>query len=546
VYIGTPPELTTPIRKNRHHYLWILPDKRLMQQSQYMTLDATGETMVKDVEDVVDVYGAASIEVLGDVPDEMGGLDEEAHDDHHQPPPPQAPSSHGGLGGGLVQVILPLEEFAEDLDCRLGRANGNIFHRRDGIENVHDGQVMVRLKKKRFIVIDYSIIPTEDDLRMASVTPQISCPPGAGQQKCVQAGCAKVGVPVLLYDSDPAEPPSLYLRSGLCFSCQRNLNEKRRTQRKRTSTGSATGGGGGTGSNHAAMSSSEAMMLGGSPSMMMMTPGGINSNGMASSSSMMMMGGGGGYLHPFPLMDSSLIYAMGPGTKRFKLNNGDNTVIELHSEAIILNKPPIDEEGRNAYTHRDGYGFPEIGVDLLSTCRDAATDTELLIQAVSSATTTSSTEEEEDAATTAADLAGVVAAVAASTAEQEDVTAAQAAGVDAALTTTTTTTGSSGDISVLYEKAMTSLSKSMYLLTQWKQSWDAAIAAAVAHESAVVSSADLADAVASAAAVAAAAGEDASSNSMASLLLTAADQRKDGSGNHNKDSVTANVETFEV
>jgi hypothetical protein len=513
-------------------------------QSQYMTLDATEETMVKDVDDVVDVYGAASIDVLGDVPDEVGGLEEEAHDDvdDHQPPS-QAPSQRGG-GGGLVQVILPLEEFAEDLDCRLGRANGNIFHRRAGIENVHDGQVMVRLKKKRFIVIDYSIVPTEDDLRMASVTPQISCPPGAGQQKCVQAGCAKVGVPVLLYDSDPAEPPSLYLRSGLCFSCQRNLNEKRRTQRKRTSTGSAsatTAAGGSGGSNHAALSS-ETMMMGGSPAMMM-TPGGIRSNGMGSSS-MMMMGGGGGYHHPFPLMDSTLIYAMGPGTKRFKLNNGDNTVIELHNEAIILNKPPIDEEGRNAYTHRDGYGFPEIGVDLLATCRDAAADTEQLIQAVSSATTTS-TEEEEHAATTAANLAGVAAAVAASTAEQEDVAAAQAAGVDAALTTTTTTTGSSGDISVLYEKALTSLSTSMYLLTQWKQSWDAAIAAAVAQESAVVSSADLADAVASAAAVAAAAGEDASSNSMASLLLTAADQRKDGSGNH-KDSVTANVETFEV
>lgn len=34
-------------------------------------------------------------------------------------------------------------------------------------------------------------------------------------------------------DSEPEEPISLYLRSGLCFSCQRESNEKRRTQRKR-------------------------------------------------------------------------------------------------------------------------------------------------------------------------------------------------------------------------------------------------------------------------------------------------------------------------
>jgi hypothetical protein len=31
--------------------------------------------------------------------------------------------------------------------------------------------------------------------------------------------------------------PCLYLRGGLCFGCQRNLNEKRRTQRKRKSDG---------------------------------------------------------------------------------------------------------------------------------------------------------------------------------------------------------------------------------------------------------------------------------------------------------------------
>mmetsp|Transcript_12398 Transcript_12398/g.14213 ORF Transcript_12398/g.14213 Transcript_12398/m.14213 type:complete len:90 (-) Transcript_12398:2143-2412(-) len=49
----------------------------------------------------------------------------------------------------VTQVILPLEEFAEDLDLRLGRANGNVFQRRPGVEGCHDGQVMIRLKKKK-------------------------------------------------------------------------------------------------------------------------------------------------------------------------------------------------------------------------------------------------------------------------------------------------------------------------------------------------------------------------------------------------------------
>mmetsp|Transcript_4227 Transcript_4227/g.4906 ORF Transcript_4227/g.4906 Transcript_4227/m.4906 type:complete len:405 (-) Transcript_4227:91-1305(-) len=132
-------------------------------------------------------------------------------------------------------VIIPPEEFAEDLELRLGRANGNIFHRKPGVEGVHDGQIMVRLKKKRYIIIDYSIIPTPSDLQAAAISPHVNCPDGAGKNKCVSSTCNKVGVPVSLYDSEPIETASLYIRSGLCFTCQRNLNEKRRTQRKRKS-----------------------------------------------------------------------------------------------------------------------------------------------------------------------------------------------------------------------------------------------------------------------------------------------------------------------
>ena len=75
----------------------------------------------------------------------------------------------------------PLDEFAEDLDLRLGRANGNVYHRRPGSIGVHDGQIMVRLKKKRFIVIDYGVLPTAADASAAAVNPNVSCPPRGGE-----------------------------------------------------------------------------------------------------------------------------------------------------------------------------------------------------------------------------------------------------------------------------------------------------------------------------------------------------------------------------
>jgi hypothetical protein len=133
----------------------------------------------------------------------------------------------------MRSVLLPYEEFAEDANSRLGRANGNTYQRRPGVDNVHDGQIMVRLKKKRFIILDYGYSPNNNDHAIARNIPHISIPHGAGQTRCATKDCSRVGVPVLLYDSEPHEPMSLYLRGGLCFSCQRNLNEKRRTQRKR-------------------------------------------------------------------------------------------------------------------------------------------------------------------------------------------------------------------------------------------------------------------------------------------------------------------------
>lgn len=126
-------------------------------------------------------------------------------------------------------------EYFEDVaKMKLGKANGNIFNLRppsDGepMSNAppHDGVIMVRLKKKRFLVLDYSKGFYSMNRNQHIDQGRISI--------CISPKCRKVGLPDLIYDSgDPMEGGvSLYLRSGMCFLCQRNVNEKRRTQRKR-------------------------------------------------------------------------------------------------------------------------------------------------------------------------------------------------------------------------------------------------------------------------------------------------------------------------
>jgi hypothetical protein len=104
-------------------------------------------------------------------------------------------------------------------------------------------------------------------------------------------------------------------------------------------------------------------------------------------------------------------------------------------------------------------------------------------------------------------------------------------------------THTSEDISALYDTAFSSLSKSIYLLSQWKQSWDAAIAAAVVQET--VGDPSLADAVASAAAVVAAAaeGHDQNSTNMVSLLMAADQHKEDGKPDGEQGG---DVQAFEV
>mmetsp|Transcript_6285 Transcript_6285/g.11275 ORF Transcript_6285/g.11275 Transcript_6285/m.11275 type:complete len:84 (+) Transcript_6285:616-867(+) len=50
-------------------------------------------------------------------------------------------------------IFLRPEEFAEDAESRLGRANGNTYQRKPGISNVHDGQIMIRLVRSMHYVM---------------------------------------------------------------------------------------------------------------------------------------------------------------------------------------------------------------------------------------------------------------------------------------------------------------------------------------------------------------------------------------------------------
>jgi hypothetical protein len=317
-----------------------------------------------------------------------------------------------------IQVILPLEDFAEDLEQRLGRANGNIYHRRPGIEGVHDGQVMVRLKKKRFIVLDYSIVPNEADFHHAAMSSYIRCPDGAGKAPCTAAGCNKVGVPVLLYDSEPHEPQSLYLRSGLCFTCQRNLNEKRRTQRKKPD-------------DH-----KEARHLTEAPR------GPKKGKASVAASPYVPSATAVAAIVPY----HQVLMAVSSGNKRIKLAH-TNEPLTLAQDAIILNGPP-DPTCKSA---RHGHGFNEIGIDLAQTAKQSLESTQALIQAV-------------DPTSNGTDL-GLPSHLHHHHRQYPP---------------------TSEDISRLYETSFAGLCKSLYLLTQWKESWDAAMAAAVHAQHMVV------------------------------------------------------------
>lgn len=268
------------------------------------------------------------------------------------PPPRSSSSSH------IVERAPPgAEAFQDDLNGRLGRANGNVYVRVPGVPSVHDGQIMVRLKRKRFIVIDYAAASTRE-----------------GTPQCINSPCSKVGMPDLLFDSNPEEPASLYLRSGLCFTCQRNLNEKRRTQRKKKGEVAATNT---NGRNDASNTS--------------------NSN----ASSIPVQRGGGGR----------------PSAKRPRYADPDD---------IVISGAPEGTKPRG----QDGYDFPEIGEDIKAFVQAGLTEIEHMI----------------------------------STATVDGIDAEGIGAMHEAVEAT-------------YGSALLKLKAGLYLITQWKGSWDEQFAA---------------------------------------------------------------------
>eukprot|EP00531_Pseudo-nitzschia_arenysensis_P018193 CAMPEP_0116154634 /NCGR_PEP_ID=MMETSP0329-20121206/21885_1 /TAXON_ID=697910 /ORGANISM="Pseudo-nitzschia arenysensis, Strain B593" /LENGTH=583 /DNA_ID=CAMNT_0003651627 /DNA_START=96 /DNA_END=1847 /DNA_ORIENTATION=- len=379
---------------------------------------------------VVEIPPVVAAPVVDSVVDPSAALPQQQQHQHQQPG---------------VQVILPLEEFADDLDLRLGRANGNIYQRRPGIDGVHDGQVMVRLKKKRFIVIDYGIAPNEHDLQAAAMHPNISVPLGAGVAKCTgkiasEPGgplvpCKKIGVPVLLYDSEPDQPPSLYLRSGLCFVCQRNLNEKRRTQRKRPSERANQA----QKITAATAQHSQAAFLAAHPVPLGVVPTSVTSNlpgmqtvriGGIGTQANLVGAGTTGRVNATP--HHRVLMAVTNGHKKIKLAHTNQPLV-LAPDAIILNGPPDNHSCKSV---RTGHGFAEIGTDLSLEVHQSLQSTQTLLHSVN-------------------------------TPEM----------IQQGIPPPTP-----DEISRTYDQAFYSLSKSLYLLVQWKTSWDAAIASAIQQE----------------------------------------------------------------
>lgn len=289
----------------------------------------------------------------------------------------------------------PPKEYEDDSNEYLGRANGNIYRRKPGVDGVHDGQIMVRLKKKRYLVLDYS-------------------PEAGGRQVCSCTNCSKVAVPALLYDSDPNEPSSLYLRSGHCFTCQRSVNEKRRSQRR--SDGNAHSPlrvVGGTAQNHEDAPPSLPQIR---------TSGNIQLQ----------------------------------SNKKSKVTNHEFSS-RISPSAIIIDGPLEGTKLANS----TNYGFSEIGIDVLRFLQEAVQDTDQLVSIVGRRS-----EQEASMVTTTDNNTSTAIAVA----------AAIAAGTEVVTASDTSASSTQvAEVEAMYQKAMLSAKKCVFLLGQWKASWDSSI-----------------------------------------------------------------------
>lgn len=312
--------------------------------------------------------------------------------------------------------------FAYDVEQNLGRANGNVYFSKPGIDQVHDGQIMVRLKKKRCIIIDYGLTAENCERDIAA---------GAGVDSkskiCNTVNCNKIGVPVLLYDSAPYEPSSLYLRSGLCFTCQRVLNEKRRSQRKRK----------GNDCNNVA---------------------GSNDRQKEKKKQALYDSTSNEYNTRMNLGDigSSVLYML-----------GSDVPIPVPNDAIIIYGPI---GGTKPFG--PGYGMKEISKDIRKLSQEIANDSDQLFVAVENAlgasTSTpcnvnqSSTGDSSMSTTNHGTVFG---------SDLMDLNDDATFGVES-LPTENLSSRKVNDPEALYEKTLQDMKKSIFLLTQWKSSWD--------------------------------------------------------------------------
>jgi hypothetical protein len=80
------------------------------------------------------------------------------------------------------------KQYIDDANRLLGQSNGKTYQRIPGIDQEHDGQVMVRLRKKRFVVLDYSFEPGEAELKAAANFPNVRISDKGGKAICIHVG----------------------------------------------------------------------------------------------------------------------------------------------------------------------------------------------------------------------------------------------------------------------------------------------------------------------------------------------------------------------
>jgi hypothetical protein len=98
------------------------------------------------------------------------------------------PTTSISMEGPVADGKFHPKQYIDDANRLLGQSNGKHYQRIPGKDQEHDGQVMVRLRKKRFVVLDYSFAPSEDELNAATNFPHVRIVDKAGRGICIHVG----------------------------------------------------------------------------------------------------------------------------------------------------------------------------------------------------------------------------------------------------------------------------------------------------------------------------------------------------------------------